>query len=100
MNADGFEVLQKLVLCLISSSFLPFVSWTGRGKGNERKVALCNYLHIRDFLTKTVCRADKSYNEEKITRKLTYTILKHAPAKFGKPKEVSSNTDCAEKSER
>lgn len=99
-NVDGFEVLQKLVLSLISSSLLPSVSWTGRGKGIERKIALCHFLHIRNFLTKIVCKADKSYNEDKIVRKLTYTILKRAPSKFGKSKKVPSKIGSEKTSER
>lgn len=95
-SADGLKVLEKIVHSLISSQFLPSISWTGRGKGNERKIALSKYINLMNAITVTACKADVNFTSDKSTHKLKYTILKHAPSKFGKPSsEISDkpNTD-------
>lgn len=83
-SEDGCRVLEKLVHSLIDPLFLPNVSWTGRGKGKERKVSLCGYSHLINFIVVTVNKADTNFTEDKVNQKLKYTILKHAPSKFGK----------------
>lgn len=57
-NSDGFEVLEKIVHSLISPQYLSSISWTGRGKANEKKVALSGYTNIMNLITLTVHKAD------------------------------------------
>lgn len=99
-SSDGLKVLEKIVHSLISPHYLPSVSWTGRGKGNEKKVALSKFINVLYLITQSVNKADSSYNYDKSIQKLKYTILKHAPAKFGKTsrdkKELNSDKSCTE----
>lgn len=78
---DGAKVLEKTMRFLFEKQFLSTISWTGRGKSDMKKISFSNYVNIRQFLLIVVRNADDSYNEAKITNKLIYSILKHAPLK-------------------
>lgn len=88
-ESTGDDVLERLTHFLINPSFLPSVSWTGRGKGKERKVSLSAHNQLMNFIVLTVNKIDKKYNYKKIKNEMTYSILKRAPMKFSK---VNSNT--------
>lgn len=80
-SANGFSVLEKLMHSLISSNYLQSISWTGRGKGKERKVALSTFEHVINFITVMVKKADANYSSDKVQHDITYEILKRAPSK-------------------
>lgn len=89
--------VEKVVHHLICPEYLPSMSWTGRGKGKEKKVALSSFIHIVNFICVTVNKIDKKLTDEKVKYILKYKILKHAPTKFGRktnddnPSRLSSN---------
>lgn len=68
---------------LISSSYLGSISWTGRGKGKERKASLSTFKHIMNLITVIVMKADCTYCPSQIQKSITYDILKRAPLKYG-----------------
>lgn len=68
---------------LISTRFLADISYTGKGKQKERKVALCRYTHVLEFIQITTNKADNSFNDAVFKDKLIYGILKRAPSKYG-----------------
>lgn len=82
-DADGEVVLEKIVHCLISPTFLPQISWTGRGKQKEKKVAFCRLTHLIDLIKVTTMKSDGSFTDAQFKDKLIYGILKRAPSKYG-----------------
>lgn len=86
-ESSSVDILERLMLFLISPSFLPHVSWTGRGKGKKRKFALNACIHLINFIVLTMNKIDKRYNNKKIEKDITYVILKRAPFKYGKSKK-------------
>lgn len=90
-NSNGFKVLEKIVFSLISPQFLPGISWTGRGKGNEKKFAMSALVHTMNLIVLSVCKADKNYDSDKVLKKFKYTILKTAPSKFGQKMQKDSS---------
>lgn len=76
-------MIEKIVHSLISSRFLPDISYTGKGKQKERKVALCRYSHVLDFIKITTNKADEKFTDAQFKDKLIYGILKRAPSKYG-----------------
>lgn len=89
----GADLLERLTHYLISPKFLPHVSWTGRGKGKERKFALSKCIYLVNFIVITVSKVNKKYNHEKVVSEITYGLLKRAPSKYGKEK-TSDQMDC------
>lgn len=85
-ETSGNDVLQRLMHYLISPKYLPQVSWTGRGKGKERKFALSACVQLVNFIVLTMNKIDSSYTHKKVVSEITYGILKRAPSKFGKSK--------------
>lgn len=98
-TSTGYEVLKRLTQYLISPKYQPYVSWTGRGKGKERKFALSKCDHLVNFIIVTVNKIDSKFNRKKIEHELTYDILKRAPSKFGKPKASEQNKSPSSSSE-
>lgn len=92
-GASGDEILERMTHYLICPSFLPHVSWTGRGKGKERKFALSSCVRLVNFIVITINKIDSSYNHKKVVSDMTYGILKRAPLKFGKIKACNQK-DC------
>lgn len=82
----GNDVLQRLIHYLISPKYLSKVSWTGRGKGKEKKFALSACVQLINFIVATVNKIDSNYTYKKVVSEITYRILKRAPSKFGRPK--------------
>lgn len=82
-DADGEIVLERIVHCLISPTFLPQISWTGKGKQKEKKVALCRLTHLIDLIKVTTVKSDRSFTDAQFKDKLIYGILKRAPSKYG-----------------
>lgn len=76
--SSGLEILQKLTHYLICPSFQSQISWTGRGKGKERKFALNSCTHLVNFLVVTVNKIHSKYTYKKVVNELTYNILKRA----------------------
>lgn len=87
----GDDALERLIHCLISPKFLPHVSWTGRGKGKERKFALGTCDQLINFIVVMMNKIDSSYNRKETISEITYVILKRAPSKFGKTKASNQN---------
>lgn len=85
----GSRATERLVYHLIDPSFLPKISWTGRGKGTEKKIALCRFTYIVNFITNNILKSNK-ITEKEFDREFK-NVLKRAPSKFGK------NDDCSEK---
>lgn len=93
-NAYGDLVLEKIVHSVISPPYLKDISWTGKGKQKERKIALCKFNYIIDFIKSITFKADKSFTEAKFKDKLIYGILKRAPSKYGATsKDDKENVD-------
>lgn len=86
------EALKTLVHYIINPNFLPNISWTGRGKGNERKIALSGFVHLIDFITALVTRADSKFTRQKVQKKITYAILKHAKQPAPSPPTSSTSS--------
>lgn len=82
-NSDGDTVVEKVVHSIISPPYLKDISWTGKGKGKERKVALSRFNHVIDFIKSITLKAAKTFTEEDFKDRLIYGILKRAPAKYG-----------------
>lgn len=68
---------------IITPAFLSSISWTGRGKGKEKKIPLNGYVNILNLITLTLNKADASYNQMKTEYDLKYKIIKYASAKYG-----------------
>lgn len=83
---------------LINTSYLPEISWTGRGKKKERKVAFSRFTHLIDFIKVMTLKADNEYSDDQVDYRLTYHIFKRAPSKFGatgkKSKDRNVNQCC------
>lgn len=94
------QALERLMCYLISPSYLPRVSWTGRGKGKERKVSLSACVQLVNFIVIVVNKIDGSFNHKKVVAELTYGLLKRAPTKFGKPKANNANDNSASIAEK
>lgn len=82
-QADGDIVIEKIVHALINRRFLPEISYTGRGKENERKIAFNRYTFLEDLLKTTTLKADNSFDDAKYKKMFVYEILKRAPSKYG-----------------
>lgn len=87
-KSNGTKVLEPLVHALIAPNFLSNISWTGRGKGKEKKIALNAYVKLLNLITVTLNKADKSYNQLKTENDLKYKIIKYATAKYGDSNHV------------
>lgn len=74
----------------MTPAFLSSISWTGRGKGKEKKIPLNGYVNILNLITLTLNKADASYNQLKTENDLKYKIIKYAAAKYG---DSSSTAD-------
>lgn len=83
-HVSGSQVLERLMCYLISPSYLPQVSWTGRGKGKERKFSLSACSQLINFIVIVVKNVDERFNYRKVVAELTYGLLKRALSKFGK----------------
>lgn len=97
-NAEGEIVLERIVCSLISPTFLPVISWTGKGKQKERKVALCRFTHLIDFIKVMTFKADNSFTEAQFRDKLIYGILKRAPSKYGASSKNDDNENVGDTS--
>lgn len=74
------DVIEPVVYALVEPEFLARVSWTGRGKPNEKKIALSQYVNITNFITLTINKASGTTQTE-IIRLLKYKVLKYAAAR-------------------
>lgn len=82
-NSDGKKILEPIVLAIIEPVFLPSISWSGRGRANEKKIALVAYQNIVNLIALLMSKADKKFNYSATVKALKYKIIKHAPAKYG-----------------
>lgn len=92
-KADGEIVLEKIVHALISPPYLKEISWTGKGRQKERKVALCRLPHLIDFVKAMTVKADSNFTDTQFKDKLIYGILKRAPSKYGGKNEDKENVE-------
>lgn len=83
-TADGFKVLNNIMRTIINPSLLPFISWTGRGKGKEQKIAFNVYRNLVNMITVAVMKADSQYDSTQVQESLTYEVFKRAVSKYGK----------------
>lgn len=75
--------MEPVVHALIAPDFLPSISWSGRGRGKEEKIALSKYTKLINLIVETVIRADATFDNLQTIKSLKYKILKYAPAKYG-----------------
>lgn len=92
-NNDGEKVLEPVVHSLISPKFLSSISWTGRGRGKERKISLNFYENLVNLITLIVNKADTKFSQLKTLNTLKYKIIKYAQTKFGDRDPSSTNSD-------
>lgn len=85
-------MLERIVHSLISPSLLPEISWTGKGKGKEKKMALCRLNCLLDFMKATAFKADNHFTDAKFKDKIVYGILKRAPSKYGKSEHMEQTS--------
>lgn len=90
-HANGIKVLGKVAHLLISPAFLPAISWTGRGKEKERKIALRKYDHLVEFIIQIVKKADSRLSSDEILEGIKYNILKRAPNQYRKRTDQEKN---------
>lgn len=88
----GDKVIEPVVYALIEPAFLANISWTGRGKGNERKIALKKFVNITNLITFTINKADNRCVQDDILKLLKYKVLKYASVK-GKDEPTSELAD-------
>lgn len=83
---------------IIEPTFLPSISWSGRGRGKELKIALSKYTKIVNLIAEILNKADENFDQLKTIQCLKYKIIKYAPAKFGlkeKTNDVIDNSTVA-----
>lgn len=98
-RGDGNKILEPVVHSLISPTFLSSISWTGRGKKNEKKIALSLYENAVNLISFTLNKADSHFNHLKTVNNLKYKIIKYAQSKFGeRPTSSASNDDAGSSS--
>lgn len=89
-NADGTKIIESIFHTIITPAFSPDISWTGRGRGKEEKIALSKYSNITNVIAEVMQKADRRFDQLKTLNCLKYKVLKRAPGKFGlKPKSDS-----------
>lgn len=96
-KGDGAKILESVVHKVIQPAFLPKISWSGRGRGNETKIALCQYSNVINLISIVVNRGDRKFNQGETEKCLKYKIIKYAPTRFGektpKPHSNIGSTD-------
>lgn len=90
-KAKGVKVLEPLVHAIIEPKMLANISWTGRGKGNEKKIPMSANVNIVRLITSLCEKADSSYLPKQCKHDIVYKILKHAVSKYGNKEDES---DC------
>lgn len=91
-KSDGTKVIEAVVHTLIDPAFLPAISWSGRGRAKEEKIALGKYSNLTKLIAEVMNKADRSFDQLKTLNSLKYKVIKYAPAKFaskqkGNPKD-------------
>lgn len=77
---------------IINPILLADISWTGRGKGDEKKIPLKRYVHIVDLLNVLARKADGKMTRRKVQKQLTYTVLKRTPGIINKKSSPSASS--------
>lgn len=77
-TSNGKTIIESIVYSLIDPTFLSNISWTGRGKPNETKIAMKQFTNITDLIIYTTQKADSSCTREKILKMLKYKVIKYA----------------------
>lgn len=94
------KILDPLVHAVITPTFLTFISWTGRGKGKERKIPLNKYIHVVNLIALTMNKADAKYNQLKTETDLKYKIIKHAVTRYTNSTSKIDDQNCASPASR
>lgn len=97
-TSQGMSTLKAITAYLINPGFWHLISWTGRGKGNERKIPLRRYVHLVNFISVLGMKSDATLTKEAVQGAFTYTLLKHAPKNdddASKSSDTSSATSSA-----
>lgn len=89
-NSDGSKVIEAIVHTVIEPTFLPAISWTGRGRGKEKKISLSKYTNVTKLIAEVMNKADRSFDLSKTLSCLKYKIIKHAPTKYGSNRKDDS----------
>lgn len=87
-TGSGSAMLERVVHAMIEVSFLPSMSWTGKGKVKDEKIALGTFIHVINFIKVAVRRTDSSFSDEMFDGQIKYVILKRAPSKYGKTEDA------------
>lgn len=82
-KSNGKKVIDAVVHSLIDPTFLPSISWSGRGRAKEEKIALSKYTRLTKFIHEVMSKADRNFDYQKTLNVLKYRVLKYAPAKYG-----------------
>lgn len=82
-KSNGSKIIELVVHSIIEPTFLPYISWSGRGKEKDEKIALSKYSNIINLISLVMNKADKKFNQLETTKALKYKIIKYAPAKYG-----------------
>lgn len=83
-KSNGSRIIEPVVHSVIEPAFLPSISWSGRGREKDEKIALSKYSNIINLISLVTNKADKNFTQLDTTKALKYKIIKYAPAKFGK----------------
>lgn len=86
-TSGGMATLKSIISYVINPRFLKNISWTGRGKGDERKIPLQRYVHTVDFITVLGVKADHTLTRRQVQKAFTYTLCKHPPRSPSKKKK-------------
>lgn len=82
-------MIEAVVHTLIDPGFLPAISWSGRGRGKEEKIALSKYSNVTKLIVEVMNKADRNFDQLKTLNALKYKVIKYAPAKYGsKQKDI------------
>lgn len=71
------EVARTIINKLIKPELLAGFTWTGKAKGTKKN-AFRSYTGIIDVMFKIIHERDESFTLEKLTKIITYDILKYA----------------------
>lgn len=84
---DGIGCGEALIMVLFSAiiepQMTPKISWLGRGKGPEKKIAMKKYVNTLRFMAQLCKLADNQYTASDCQKHLTYNIFKRSGTNNG-----------------
>lgn len=93
MGASNAEqVIEPVVYALIEPAFMAKISWTGRARPNETKIALQQFVNITNLITYTMNKASNSTQADTL-KMLKYKVIKYASTKVKNASNIESSDD-------